>query len=336
MRVGIIGCGLIGRKRAEAAVAQGHEVVIAVDLDLRRAHDLAAAFGGRWVGDWREVVAARPDIVVVATTHDQLAGIGLAMIEAGCNVFLEKPAARTAAELEPVIEAAARSGVTVKVGFNLRFHPALQKARALVDAGALGPLLFIRGRYGHGGRPGYDKEWRCVPRISGGGELIDQGSHLIDLSRWFLGEFTEVGGALATYFWNIPVEDNCFVWLRSADGRMAWLHASWSEWKNLFSFEIYGRNGKLHIDGLGGSYGVERLTYYRMLPEMGPPETTSWEYPFPDTSWDAELAEFSAAIAEQRQPIGNVHDAKANLELIGRLYAISNASRAQGPSQGSQ
>jgi len=336
MRVGIIGCGLIGRKRAEAAVAQGHEVVIAADLDRRRAEDVAAAYGGRWADDWRQVVTARPDIVVVATTHDQLAGIGLAAVEAGCHLLVEKPAARTAGELEPVIEAATRRGVTVKVGFNLRFHPALQKARALVDTGALGPLLFIRGRYGHGVCPGYDKEWRCVPRISGGGELIDQGSHLIDLSRWFLGEFTEVGGVLTTCFWDIPVEDNCFVWLRSAEGRVAWLHASWNEWKNLFSFEIYGRNGKLHVDGLGGSYGVERLTYYRMLREMGPPETTSWEYPFPDTSWDAELAEFLAAIAEQRQPIGNMHDAKANLELIGRLYALSSASHAQGLSQGNQ
>ena len=101
---------------------------------------------------------------------------------------------------------------------------------------------------------------------------------------------------------------------------MAWLHASWTEWKNMFSFEIAGRDGKLQIDGLGGSYGPERLTFYRMLPEMGPPETTSWEYPFRDASWDAEFADFAAAIRDRRRPCGDIHDALANLEIVEQVY----------------
>jgi predicted dehydrogenase len=258
--------------------------------------------------------------VVVATTHDHLAEIALAAVEAGCHVLVEKPAGRRTAELAPVIAAAERNKVVVKAGFNHRFHPALLKAREIVDAGALGALMFVLGRYGHGGRIGYEKEWRAQPEISGGGELIDQGSHLIDLARWFLGEFAEVDGRLATFFWDIPVEDNCFVSLRTAAGQIAWLHASWTEWKNLFSFEIYGRVGKLHVEGLGGSYGIERLTFYRMLPKMGPPAVESWEFPPPDRSWDAEFAELLAAIAERRQPNGNLHDAMANLEIIGKLY----------------
>ena len=138
-----------------------------------------------------------------------------------------------------------------------------------------------------------------APKRSGGGELIDQGVHLIDLARWFLGEFAEVARLRAmTYFWNMPVDDNAFLLLQ--DGRRqrcAFLHASCTEWKNTFSFEIYGRDGKLQIDGLGGSYGVERLTWYKMLPEMGPPETTIWEYPMADNSWEVELAEFLEDIA---------------------------------------
>ena len=130
--------------------------------------------------------------MVIATTHDMLAPIALAAAEAGRHAVVEKPAARHPSELDAVIAAAERSGTIVKVGFNHRFHPAMLKARAIVDAGDLGPLLYIRGRYGHGGRPGYDQEWRCKREISGGGELIDQGSHLIDLSRWFLGDFPHV------------------------------------------------------------------------------------------------------------------------------------------------
>ena len=108
--------------------------------------------------------------------------------------------------------------------------------------------------------------------------------------------------------------------MKSPTGQVAWLHASWSEWKNIFSFEIYGRNGKLAIDGLGGSYGVERLTHFRMRQEMGPPEAKSWEFSPPDRSWEVEFAEFAIAIREGREPLGNIHDAVAMHRIIGKAY----------------
>jgi predicted dehydrogenase len=320
MRLAIVGCGLIGGKRAAAAAAAAHEIVVVCDRDIARAEQLAQRTGARAVSDWRDAIAADVDAVVVATTHDQLAGISLGAVEAGHHVLVEKPAGRNLAEIQPIADAAAARKRVVKVGFNHRFHPALLKAREIFDSGALGPLMFIRARYGHGGRRGMEQEWRCQPELSGGGELIDQGSHLIDLSRWFLGDLTLDYAAVPTLFWNMPADDNCFLALRTADGRMAWLHASWTEWKNIFSFEIYGRDGKLAIDGLGGSYGVERLTYYRMLPQMGPPETTSFEYPFPDRSWDIEFADFAAAIAQGRRPCGDIADALANIAIIGDAY----------------
>ena len=144
--------------------------------------------------------------------------------------------------------------------------------------------------------------------------------HLIDLAGWFLGEFPTVEGHAATYFWDMKVDDNAFMSLRTSSGQTAWLQVSCTEWKNLFSFEIYGRDGKLHIEGLGGSYGVERLSWYRMLPGLGPPETTIWEYPHPDASWSAELAELLSAMRENRRPSGDIHDARATLDIIGNLY----------------
>jgi len=262
-------------------------------------------------------------VVVVATLHDSLADITRAAVEAGKHVLVEKPAARTAAELLPVMEAARRHGVKIHVGFNHRYHRALRKAREIVDSGALGELMFIRARYGHGGRIGYDKEWRSKPELSGGGELIDQGPHLIDLSRWFLGEMTEVQGFAHTYYWDMPVDDNGFMLLKTAKQQVAFLHASCTEWKNLFSMEIYGRDGKLDISGLGGSYGVEKLTWYRMLPEMGPPETTSWEYPMGDDSWAVEIAEFFDDIRLDRVPSAGLDDAHAALEIVETIYGGS-------------
>jgi predicted dehydrogenase len=156
-----------------------------------------------------------------------------------------------------------------------------------------------------------------------GGELIDQGSHLIDLARWFLGDLNVAFGFAPSYFWPGPVDDNCFLALTSATGQMAWLHASWTEWKNQFSLEIMGRTGKLAIDGLGGSYGPERLTYYRMLPQMGAPETSQWDYPSPDRSFADEIDNFVGAIERSGALIGDSDDALATLELIQSVYERS-------------
>src|ERR1043165_490184 len=318
MRLAIGGCGLIGRKRA--AAASGHEIVVVCDRDEGRARELAGITKARAVTDWQHAIKAGVDAVFVATTHDQLAGIAIAAIEAGRHVLVEKPAGRTLAEVQAVAAAAAKHKRIVKTGFNHRFHPAFKKAREIVDSSALGPLLFIRARYGHGGRVGYEKEWRAQPAISGGGELIDQGSHLIDLSRWFLGDLTVDYAAVPTLFWDMQADDNCFMALRSTTGRLAWLHASWTEWKNTFSFEIFGRDGKLVVDGLGGSYGQERLTSYRMLPEMGPPETEVFEFSGPDQSWEKEFADFAAAIENGRRPCGDITDAVANLAIVEDIY----------------
>lgn len=320
LRTAIIGCGLIGNKRAKAL--GDCPLVAAIDSNPSRANQLASQFSGCSAGDdWNAAVRRSDvDLVIVATTNNMLAPVTLAAIQAGKHVLVEKPAARRAEELAPVLAAAQKSGVVVKVGFNHRFHPSFVKAREIVDSGVLGPMMLIRARYGHGGRLGMEKEWRGDPEIAGGGEMLDQGVHLIDLSRWFLGEFAEVTGCCATFFWNWAVEDNGFAMLRTGSGQIAWLHASCTEWKNLFSFEIYGKHGKLHIEGLGGSYGVERLSFYRMLPQMGPPETTIWEYPGDDTSWKAEFAHLRECIETHSIPSGSLQDAIAALRIVGELY----------------
>ena len=322
MRLVLIGCGLIGAKRAHAAAK--HEIVAACDCDRERREALARDTGAQPIADWREALTIDADAVIIATPHHLLATMTLAAVERNRHVLVEKPGGRSADELQPVLDALRHRDCLVKVGFNHRFHPALARAKQLLEEGAVGPVMFVRARYGHGGRLGYEHEWRFQRDLSGGGELVDQGSHLIDLSRWFLGEL-ELGFAVTPrFFWPGSVDDNCFLALQNADGCVAWLHASWTEWKNLFSFEIMGREGKLAIDGLGGSYGLERLTLHRMLPQMGPPETTIWEFPFPDRSFAAELDNFAAAIAGQEPLLGDIHDAVATLKIVQQAYQLSS------------
>ena len=321
--VAIVGCGLIGRKRLNAIGAE--RLVACADVDLERARSLAGGRADVAVSDrWQDVVAhPAVRIVIVATTNEALTSVAIGALDAGKHVLVEKPAARSVAELDRLIAASRRANRVVQVGFNHRFHPALQQAREIVDSGKLGPLMFIRGRYGHGGRVGYEREWRADPARSGGGELIDQGVHLIDLARWFLGDFTSVDGLATTYFWDMPVDDNAFMTLRTAAGQTAFLHVSCTEWKNMFSLEIYGRVGKMAIDGLGGSYGMERLVFYQMRPEMEPPDTSSWEFSGPDSSWAREFESFERDIAANRQPDAGLEAARAALTVVESIYAQS-------------
>ena len=322
-RVALIGCGLIGQKRLHN-LPPGC-VTVACDLNLERAKNLAALSPGCAATDSvaRAVSSPNVDAVMIATLNSALAPVAAQALQAGRHVLIEKPAAVSVRELDQLDELSQKHGGLVRVGYNHRFHPAGLKALEIFQSGALGPMMFVRGRYGQGGRVGYEKEWRADPKLSGGGELIDQGVHLIDLAGIFLGEFVLVDGQATTCFWDMPVDDNAFLHLRNAHGQTAWLHASCSEWKNLFSLEIYGRHAKLHWEGLGGSYGIERLTHYKMLPEMGPPETTIYEFPRGDESWKIEMTEFFTDIRLKRTPVPGLKEARLALDVVEKIYARS-------------
>jgi predicted dehydrogenase len=324
LNVAIVGCGRIGFKRLHA-LRETDRLVIAADSVMANAERLAAeSSSATATDDWHSAINhPAVEAVVVSTTNNWLAPVSLAAVEAGKSVLVEKPAAHSRSALQRLLSAAERRKVTVWVGFNHRYHPAFQKARELFDSGILGSPMFVRGRYGHGGRIGYDREWRAAPEISGGGELLDQGTHLIDLSNWFLGEFKFASGYAHTYFWDMRVEDNAFLLLRTARNQVAWLHCSCTEWKNLFSFEIFGERGKLHIEGLGGSYGLERLTHYRVLPQMGSPETTLWEFPGDDVSWKLEFQQFAEAVQSGIPTTQSLRDTARILDIVHTIYRES-------------
>jgi predicted dehydrogenase len=258
--------------------------------------------------------------------------VTLAALAAGKHVLCEKPLGRNAQEAAQMVEAAERANRILKVGFNHRHHPALQQAHELAQAGTIGRLMTIRAAYGHGGRPGYDQEWRAQADLSGGGELLDQGVHIVDLCRWFLGDFVQVSAMLGTWFWKVaPLEDNGFALLRTEAGQIALLHTSWTQWKNLFRFEVFGRDGYLVVDGLGGSYGVERLTLGVRRPESGPPDERAWEFPGPDLSWQTEWQEFKSAIQMGCQPLGNGHDGLRAAQVIDAFYESAQSGQVVNP-----
>jgi len=254
----VIGAGHVGRRRAFALEELSVPIVGLVDRDPARAKELATALHTRppvFSDAATAFNADDADLAVIATTHDALAASAIVALDAGCHVLIEKPGACDQRQLGTTAEVAQRSGRGARIGYNHRFHPAILEARRLIADGEFGPLLSIRASYGHGGRIGYESEWRGDP-ARGGGELLDQGSHLVDLVRFLAGDVTLAFVELRTDFWDMPVEDNAYLALRLDSGGFAWLHASWTEWKNLFAMEIALRDARIDIVGLGGSYGT--------------------------------------------------------------------------------
>jgi predicted dehydrogenase len=316
----IVGCGSAGKRRSCAIGKK--DLRVACDLNPNRAQEVAHQHVGcrATLNAEEAILDPSVQVVIVATPHAPLASLTMIAVQAGKHVLVEKPGAIKSADLKAIQSVAAETGSLVRIGFNHRYSPAFQKAYELVRTEDFGPPLFIRGRYGHGGRPGFTNEWRVNPEVSGGGVLIDMGVHLIDLAASFMGDFSTVDGHRSNCFWDIPVEDNVFLSLRTPDNRTAWLHASYTEWKNLFSFEINFRAAKLHIEGLGRNYGVRRLYWYRTRPGVLRPDSTIFEYLEDDPSWFTETEEFRDDIAKQRTPTPGLAEGIRTLEIMEAIY----------------
>jgi len=332
VNVGIVGAGRQGWRRARAVESFPDDRLVAVaDRVAAAAQRLATAYEAATHDDWSSLVDRDDvDAVLVCTPPDSHAEIAVAALERGRHVLVEKPLARSVAEAEPIVAAAHAAfarGVVCAVGFNYRHHPAIQQARRWVDEGAIGSLIYARMRHGNAGRQDYASDWRTSALTSGGGELLDQGIHLLDLARWFFGDFTEVRAMLTTSYWPIaPLEDNAFVMLRTAAGQVVQVHASWTEWRNLFSLELFGCDGYVRVEGLGGSYGTESAALGRR--DFGTPFSERIiEYRGEDSSWHSEWAAFRAVVVEGRSPEAGVHDGLAALTLAARAYEGADGSR---------
>ncbi len=250
LRFGLIGCGDIGRVRAQALLrARPHRLVAVSDLDGRRASEIAAAHEASLDRDWQTLLQRdEVDAVIISTPPDRHAAMAIAALEAGKHVLCEKPLARTPAECEDILGAAERTGRHVATGFNYRFYPSVRMARRLLDQGAIGKLSHIHA-YGGYSANSHAQAWVHDAGTVGGGALFDIGIHLIDLTRWFLGGVEEAHAERTNAVWGFPnCEDNGFLLMRGPEGRIATLHASWTEWgRYRFLLELVGDRGSLRV-----------------------------------------------------------------------------------------
>ena len=329
LSVAVVGCGLIGKRRAEQAKSHpATELRITIDANEASARAIAEEFGAEWATDYNKAITSDVDIVVVATPNGFLRDVAVAALDAGKHVLIEKPMGRNLDEALEMAAAADRAGRRLKIGFNHRYHPAIAEAHRRFSAGDVGEFIHARARYGHGGRPGYEKEWRGNPTLAGGGELTDQGVHVIDLLQWFVGAApAEAFGYLQTAVWPLgQLEDNAFALLKWPNGTVASFHTAWTQWKNLFSFEVFGSKGSLVIDGLGKSYGTETLTMAIRKPEGGVPDMETLTYDGPDASWALEWEDFVKGIQTGGTFLGDAAEGVAVMRTLDAIYRAAQSN----------
>lgn len=327
IRVGIVGAGLMGHRRAEAIkTTRGSRLIAVADIDIVKAKQLSEAYECDAENNWQSLIKRSDiDVVIIAVPHSFLVPIAVAAIKHAKHIFCEKPLGRNVAEAKKIVQVGKKHGRAVKVGFNHRFHAAISQAKRIFDEGGIGKLLFIRARYGYGGRLGMEKEWRFNKKISGGGELLDQGSHIVDLCRYFGGEFRKVYGIAESMFWKPGIDDNDFVILKGKNA-VAEFHVSATQWKNLFSFEVFGDTGFLVAEGKGGSYGKETLVYGKRKKEFGAPETQTFEFDR-DVSWEEEWKNFMSALRGKEKFIGTGEDGLEANRIIEAIYKSSEKGK---------
>jgi predicted dehydrogenase len=333
MKVGLIGCGLMGRNRARAlSTIGGHTLAGVFDPDGQRSRKIASDSSAEVMESW-QAVTERPDIdaVLVAVPHRHSREICIAALHSGKHVLCEKPLGLSVRESDEIL-AAVRPGQVLAVGFNYRFYPGIQLARKLLQQGQIGELTHVRAALGHGARPGYEREWKTSKLECGGGALLDPGIHMLDLVQFFAGEIHSADAMLSRVFWPIDVEDNAFVNIRAGESRLAQLHISITEWRSRFAFDLFGTAGYIKVRGRCGFYGPQVVRQNTRWPWLESPEReeSRWEFPLEDTSFAAELAAFFNAIETGHR--GDLATGQDGLEAMKIIEFLYSATPIQEPS----
>ena len=335
LRVGIAGYGVVGKRRR--ACIDRHPVLM-LEAVCDRTFSGSGVFddGVRHHADYRRLLEEPLDALVVCLTNDIAAEVTIAGLERGLHVFCEKPPGRNMADIERVIAVEKQHPqLKLKYGFNHRYHESVKDALRIAASGELGKIINLRGVYGKSQLITFDQpEWRTKRAIAGGGVLLDQGIHMVDLMRLFAGEFTEVFSFVSNDHWGYDIEDNAYALMRTADGIVGMLNSSATQWRHRFNLDINLECGSLILAGIlsgSKSYGAETLTVVTADPEKdtGDPKEQTTRFNR-DPSWEDELADFAESILDDKAVAsGSSRDALLTMELVHQIYYADPRWRAE-------
>lgn len=333
LRVAIAGYGVVGKRRRKVIDLHPQLQTVAV-CDRVFAGEGVLEDGVRYYSHYQKLLEEKLDLLFVCLTNDMAPEVTIAGLEKGLHVFCEKPPGRNLDDMVRVIRCERRHpSLKLKYGFNHRYHDSVRDALRLVKNEDLGPIINLRGVYGKSSIISFDSDWRTKRALAGGGILLDQGIHMVDLMRLFVGDFTQIHSHISNRYWHHDVEDNAYALMRTADGVVALLHSSATQWRHRFHLEIALARGAIILSGIlsgSKSYGAETLTVaYSNDNDGGDPRETTTRYN-QDNSWNDEIAEFAdAVLADKPILAGNSIESLKTMQLVYRIYCADPHWREQ-------
>jgi predicted dehydrogenase len=322
--VGIAGYGVVGKRRHKYIDQHPALEVVAV-CDVNFLQKGVFDNGVKFVTNYSDLIEEPLDILFVCLPNFLAADVTIAGLEANLHVFCEKPPGRTLDDIARVIKTEKKnSSLCLKYGFNHRYHHSVRDALSIVQSGELGKVVDLRGVYGKSKIISFDSSWRTKRELCGGGVLLDQGIHMVDMMRLFAGEFSQVHSFISNSFWNHDVEDNAYAIMKTKGDIVAMLHSSATQWRHRFELEVTLSKGQIILDGIlsgSKSYGAETLTVaYASEDDAGEPleKTTKYNH---DPSWKDEIYDFADAILTGRKVVdGSSRDALLTMQLVYKIY----------------
>lgn len=319
INVAQIGVGSFGQKRAESVQSCSEAMLIAVgDQNSTKADEVAKKLGVRSQSIESILGDSSIHVVNIATPNLTHADLACDAMESGKHVLCEKPIARDSNEAMRILQTSKKTGMHLKVGSNHRYFSSVQKAREIVDSGAIGKVVNFNGRIGHNGER-IKNSWFWDKEHSGGGAILDNGCHLLDLARWFMGDFTRGSGLYSNSYWkDAGVEDTATGVFATSDGRVATINACWRLLSGYFHFELNGENGYVTVDGRFDTHGGDRV-FHRSLKDSGQIHSHDFGHVRPE-SYKLELLDFFSALKRQERPTPDAEDGYKIMKMVETIY----------------
>jgi predicted dehydrogenase len=331
LKVGIAGYGVVGKLRQQFVDRHSRLKTIAV-CDRNFTEPAVMPDGIRCFSDYRQLIEEPLDILFVSLPNYLAAEATIAGLKKNLHVFCEKPPGKDVKDIERVIDIEKKHpGIILKYGFNHRYHNSVREALQLINSGELGEILNLRGIYGKSKIVPFVGEWRAERKYAGGGILLDQGIHMVDLMQLFCGEFLEVKSYVSNQYWNLDVEDNAYALMKDRQGRIAMLHSSATQWQHRFVLEIALTEGYLELRGIlsgSKSYGEEKLVIGKRYDNNTGTDREEIVTYLEDNSWRDEINEFVEAVSNGREVIhGKSSDALSTMKLVYSIYRADSEWR---------
>ena len=325
LKVGIAGYGIVGKRRHAYIDMHPNLEVVAV-CDQFFSSDFVPVPGVECLDNYIDLLARNLDVLFVCLPNNIAAQVTIAGLEKGLHVFCEKPPGKDVRDIRNVITAEEKNPhLKLKYGFNHRYHDSVREALRIIQSGELGEVINLRGVYGKSRVIPFSGGWRSKREFAGGGILLDQGIHMVDLMRLFCADFIEVKSFISNDFWKHDVEDNAYAILKDGKGRIAMLNSSATQWQHKFNLEISLSGGYIELHGIlsgSKSYGEEKIVIGKRDEDSdnGQMQSTTIKF-LQDNSWKDEIFEFADAIINDK-PItfGSSNDALETMKLVFEIY----------------